>query len=469
MESKISKFFTKARSILAKDIRLFNADSSARVNNMPFLPSWFWTAKLGMPRNIDYYELRQYAKAPWVQMVKAAIKKQIMTIEWDIVNTDSEDEQVYEEDMLKAKTLLDQPNRNGQSFGELWGMFMDDVLDIDAGVIFKGRNGSGELVELYAHDGSKFLFDVEEHGIIQGYYQYSYKFPNNQPRFFDKKDIIYGKIGHNTDNYPYGWSPLQSIQQQLELMIQSDRYNKEFFKNNATPDGIVSIPMERESLERFKFAWQQEVKGKPHKLIFHNSEATFTPLATSNKDMEWLEGQKWYFHAIFAAYGLSPQEVGFYENSNRSTGESQERVSVKNAIKPYLKLITDKINREIIPEIVGHDKIKFQFSPKDDAAEKIEHDQTMQKLAANVITINEVRRDNGLEPVEWGDQPMAMMMQDRMIESGAMDNNDKEEDNPKDKKKEEKPEDKEKERTEREEAKALYTQLFKGFMINGKQ
>jgi hypothetical protein len=168
MESKISKFFTKARSILAKDIRLFNADSSARVNNMPFLPSWFWTAKLGMPRNIDYYELRQYAKAPWVQMVKAAIKKQIMTIEWDIVNSDEEDEQVYEEDMLKAKTLLDQPNRNGQSFGELWGMFMDDVLDIDAGVIFKGRNGSGELVELYAHDGSKFLFDVEEHGIIKG-------------------------------------------------------------------------------------------------------------------------------------------------------------------------------------------------------------------------------------------------------------------------------------------------------------
>jgi hypothetical protein len=50
----------------------------------------------------------------------------------------------------------------------------------------------------------------------------------------------------------------------------------------------------------------------------------------------------------------------------------------------------------------------------------------MQKLAANVITINEVRRDNGLEPVEWGDQPMAMMMQDRMIESGAMGNNNEE-------------------------------------------
>ena len=430
------EIYTKARSILAKDVRLFDASSTARTNNMPFLPTWFWTAKLGMPRKVDYYELRQYAKAPWVQMVKAAIKKQLMTIEWDIINEDEENETQYEEDILKVKTLLEQPNRMGQTFWEVWGMFMDDVLDLDAGVIYKGRNGSGELVELFAYDGAKFLFDVEEHGLVNGFFQYSYKFPRNQPKYFKRTDIIYGKVGTNTDHYPYGWSPLQSIQQVVELMIQSDRYNKEFFKNNAVPDGIVSIPMEQESLERFKFAWEKEVKGKPHKLIFHNSEAAFTPLSQSNKDMDWLEGQKWYFHVIFGAYGLSPQEVGFYENSTKSTGESQERVTIKNAIKPYLKLISDKINREIIPEIVGHDDIKFKWFPEDDAAEKIKHEQTMTKLTANVITINEVRKMEGMDPVEWGDKPMAMAMQEQMAENGAFedkdDSKDKKEDNPRD-------------------------------------
>jgi phage portal protein BeeE len=104
-----------------------------------------------------------------------------------------------------------------------------------------------------------------------------------------------------------------------------------------------------------------EVKGKPHKLIFHNSEAQFTPLATSNKDMEWLEGQKWYFHAIFAAYGLSPQEVGFYENSNRSTGESQERVSVKNAIKPYLNLSLIRLTERLYQRLLVTIKLSFNL------------------------------------------------------------------------------------------------------------
>ena len=72
----------------------------------------------------------------------------------------------------------------------------------------------------------------------------------------------------SADNFPYGWSPLQSIQQEVEIMIQSTRWNKEFYHNNAVPDGLVSLPMEQDALERFKVYWEQEVKGKPHKLIF---------------------------------------------------------------------------------------------------------------------------------------------------------------------------------------------------------
>jgi len=443
-------WYKKSKTFLSKEVRLFSGSELAAEDSMALLPSWFWTAKLGVPRNTNLLELRQYAKSPWVQMVKAAIKKQIMSIDWDVIPTDEEDETDYSEQIKQIKTFLKYPNRNKQTFWELWGMFMDDVLDLDAGVIVKGRNGAGELKELFAHDGGKFLFKTDKYGIIEGMYQYSFQFPTNKPLFFERDDIIYGKVGNNTDQYPYGWSPLQSIQQEIEVMIQSTRFNKEFFKNNAIPDGILSVNTELENLERFQKGWAQQCQGKAHKLVIHNSDATFTPLGMNNKDMEWLEGQKWYFHVCFAAYGLSPQEVGFYENSNRSTGESQERISIKNAIKPYLILIEEKINREIIPDITGNDDIKFKFFPNDDTAEKIKHDQAMAKLNAGVITINELRSQEGLNPVKWGDQPMAMEMQDRFKENQP-DEEDK--DNPKEEKPKE--EDKEKERTKREEKKEL--------------
>jgi len=376
-----------------KEVRLFTSQNTTQPANMPFLHSWFWTARLGMPRRANITELRQYAKCVWIQMVINAIKKQVMIIDWDVVTSDEEDETDYSEDIEKVKTLLKFPNKNNDTFGDLWARYLHDLLEIDAGVMFKGKNGSGELVELYTYDGSRFLYDIDDHGRTQGYYQYSYKFPKNKPLYFKPDEIIYGKLGHNNEYYPYGWSPLQSITQEIEVMIQATRYNKEFFQNNAVPDVFINIKMQQDELERFKTYWDQQVKGKPHKMVFTNAEdIDVKPLALANKDMEWLAGQEWYHHAIFAAYGLSPQEVGYYDKSSRATGESQERITIKNAIKPYLVHVEDKINREIIPDVIGHDKVMFKWFPKDDAAEKVEHEQMMAKLNANVITINEVRK-----------------------------------------------------------------------------
>ena len=453
--------FKEVRSLLAKEVRPFGADNTTPMQDLPFLPNWMHSAKMGVPRQINIVELRQYAKSAWVQMVVMAISKQIMTTEWDVVPSDEqEDAEKYSEDITKLKEFLAQPNRNGDTFWDIWIPFLRDVLELDAGVVFKGRNARGDLVELFPYDGGRFLVNVNEHGIIDdevGYYQYSFRQINAAPVPFKKDEIIYGRMNTSTELFPYGWSPLQSIQQEVELMIQSTRFNKERFRNSAVPDGIVSVPMNEDQMNAFKNAWETQVKGRPHKLLFHNAEANFTPLAMSNKDMEWLDGQKWYFHTIFAAYGLSPQEVGYYDGSSRATGESQERITIKNAIKPYLRLIETKINREIIPEIAGHDEIKFKWFLKDDVAEKIEHDQTMAKLQANVLTINEVRAKEGLDPVEWGDEPIKQAPMGFGFDNTPKDRDDRKEDRDDSKAEAE------------EEARKLYNKLFKGFMSNGEQ
>lgn len=454
--SKIYDFIKNTKTFFAKEIRAFNASEVTPVDNLPFLPNWFWTAKLGMPRQLNVFEIRQYAKSGWVQMVVNTITRQIMLTEWDIVTKDEDgDVDNWAKDVEKIKTLLEQPNRNGDTFWDVWIPFLRDVLEIDAGVVFKGRNLSGELVELYSYDGSRFLINLNEYGIInedEGYFQYSYRMPAQRPKPFRKDEIIYGRMNTNNELRPYGFSPLQSVVQEVELMIQSTRYNKEFFKNNAIPDGIVSVPMELEQLSQFKASWEREVKGRPHKLIFHNSDANFTPLGQTNKDMEWLDGQKWFFHIVFGAYGLSPMEAGFFEDGNRATGDSQERITVRNAVKPYLKLIESKINCEIIPELVGHDEVKFKWFPKDHVEERIEHEQTMALVDRRILTINEVRAEKGMEPVEWGDEPVQAPnpFTNPLV------------DNPRDKPKKDEPKD------IKEENRKMYTKLL-GVYLNGKQ
>ena len=139
-------WYKKAKTFVAKDIRLFNAGELAPVEDLPFLYNWYWVAKLGMPRKIDLLELRKYAKSCWVQMVENAICKQIMTTDWDVINSDEEDEKDYEADINKVKTLLNYPNRNGDSFWDVWIPFLRDVLEIDAGVVYKGYNVGFKIV-----------------------------------------------------------------------------------------------------------------------------------------------------------------------------------------------------------------------------------------------------------------------------------------------------------------------------------
>ena len=466
----IAELITKAKNFLARDIRIFNAGEQAVTPTLPFIPNWFWTAQLGMPRRTNILEIRQYAKSGWVQMVTSSILKQASTTEWDIITKDDEmDAKDFSEEIEKIKTFLKQPNRNGDTFWDVWGPALLDVLEIDAGVVFKGRNLAGELKELFVYDGSRFLINIDQHGIINeemGYFQYSFMFPTSKPRPFRKDEIVYLQMKKSTEFYPYGFSPLQGIQQEVELLIQSTRWNKEFFKNNAMPDGMVTVPMEFEKMERFKDSWDQQVKGKPHKLVFHNSAgATFTPFNMNNKDMEWLDGQKWFFHIVFGAWGLSPQEVGFFENSNKSTSESQERITVKNAIKPYLEMILRKINLEIIPELVGHDNLKFIWYLTDEQKEKLEHQQLMEKLNAGVITINEFRGMEGKEDVEWGDQPLNLFMQERFKSQVVEQPGGKKDEEEEDKKQPgERDDDTERPDRELERARGLYTKLFTKFV-----
>jgi len=389
-----------------KDIRTFNAGQLTPNDDLPRLPTWFFQSQRGWPRGINFIELRQYAKSAWVQMVVNTIIKQMQLTEWVIVPKSEDDATDFSEDIERATTFLKIPNRNQQTFDEVFGQYLRDLLELDAGVLFKGR-AEGKLVELFAHDGARFLRDVDASGIYKGWYQYSFTHSASAPKFFETEDIIYGMMNLSTETFPYGFSPLQSIQQVVELMIQADRYNKEFFRNNAIPDGIITTDMPADQLQRFSREWKQQVQGQAHKLMFLNSsKAEFTPLAMNNKDMEWLEGQKWYFHLIFASYGLSPQEAGFYEDSNRSTSESQERISARNAIQPYLDKIASDINCHILPDLLEHDELKFKWMIKDATKEQNEHTQMMEKLKANVLTVNEVRRVEGLEDVEWGDKPV---------------------------------------------------------------
>jgi len=420
---------------------LGNGGEGSSFNNqlvrLPVFPEWFFTARIGQPRKINYLEIRKFARSPWVQMVLNTIKKEIMSIPWDI-ETVIEEEEINPEIKKNIKNFLNNIDDERNTISDLCNESITDVGEIDAlswvkvfsvdSYEWKEVNieddvgnvigvetrpmlkpfGQRRLLQVRNVDPATLLKQIDIFKRLKAYYQYSWKNPRSSPLRFEPDEIAYNFM--NKKSYSlYGFSPIQSIQQILELLIQSTRFNKDFFQNNAFPDGIISLPgANKESLKQFKDMWLKEVKGKPHKVIWHNTDAKFNSFNVNNRDMEWLEGQKWFFHLVFGVYGVSPTEAGFHENVNQGNQAGQERVTVKNAIKPFLKLLDDTINKFIIPEFLqdNNPSIKFVFKPKDHSAEQIEFDQSMKELEVGSLKINEYRVLRGREPIDGGDVPL---------------------------------------------------------------
>lgn len=389
--------------LFLKDLTVFDGSTPPPASSTGVLTEWFYSAPYGMPRKMNITELRSFAESSWVQMVESTIMKEVSNIEWKIIPKDAEDEKDYSEFIEEGTKFLNHPNRNGDSWQDLIKPTIKDVMEIDAGVWVKAYGKDGKLKELWPRDGGTFLKDVDIHGIIKNWWQYSWRAPRAVPQKFKEDQIVY--FMNNPSTYRlYGWSPLMSIMQVVELLIQATRYNKDFFRNNAIPDILVSIPgANKDQIQAFEANWKTQVAGKPHKMLFYNNEMKAEKLGMSAKDMEFLAGQKWYMHLIFGAYGLSPAEAGFYENINRAAMEGQERITVKNAIKPYLTLFEDRINRNVLPELFGIETsempVKFEFFPKDHVQEKVEHDQELADVNAKILAIDEVRRRRGLKPL----------------------------------------------------------------------
>ncbi len=401
--------------------------------------NWFFSARLGQPRGVDIRKLRDLAKSPWVQMVLTTFKKQIYTIPWEIVNADEEDETDRSKDIKKLTEFFNQINDDKQNVNDINSELITDLGEIDAGVlnyVYSNESydigevpvydawgrietydiglvlkplGRRELVKLKTADGGTILKQVDIHKNLLNFWQYSFKHPRQNPTRFEKEEIEY--LIMNKKSYDvYGFSPIQSIQQVLELLIQGTRYNKDLYKNNAIPDIIVSLPkLPGPDLRKLKRRWNRSYKGKPHQVGFVNwAIDKFHKLAGTNRDLEWLEGQKWYFKIAFGVFGVSPTEAGFFENSNKGNDEGQERVTVRNALKPYLQLLEKVHTNRTITEVLQQEDhgLKFKFFPKDHTAEKIEFEQDMKELELGVITINEYRKKKGKDKVEWGDEPL---------------------------------------------------------------
>jgi len=403
------------------------------------ITEWFYQPLKGQPRFVDVSRLRSLATCEWVTMCTNTIIEEVAQVPWEIVPKDPDLQESPPErlqtEIDEVEDFFNNPNDNkGETINTILRAFTRDSLELDAGTLVKGfseksydRSGSSyklkpegqrDLAELWARDGGTFLKDIDIYGVENAYWQYSWNNPAATPEAFDVDEIVYA-IRNPRSYSPYGWAETQSCETILNLLINSVFSNATMFQEYAVPSGIVSFTGTEEEEQRLRAYMRTEIKGRFHKVAVLNKDAKFVPLAYTAKDMDFLEGQKWFGRMVWAIYKLTPTELG-YQDEIRETGKAmsqQSSIHKRKAVVPLLRLIEQTMNEQILNEFSTDIIFRFNYADKEEQYAEAQLD--MECIGSGLMTINEYRQKHKIgDKVAWGDQPLQITLGKMQSEAG---------------------------------------------------
>lgn len=216
----------------------------------------------------------------------------------------------------------------------------------------------------------------------------------------------------------YGTSELELLVNVVTSQLYAEEFNRRFFTNSSTPKGILHIKgnIAPEQLEAFKSQWQAQISGVSNSwrtpVVNSDEDLKFIQLQQSAKDMQFDTWIQYLIKIASAVYQIDPAEINFdmrdgsaqnkmFESSN----ESKERLSKDRGLKPLLRFTEGYLNKHIVGRF--DPEFKIEFAGMDSKTPEQALDQVI-KEGQNYKTVNEVRKDVNLDPLDGAVGDMIM-------------------------------------------------------------
>ena len=191
---------------------------------------------------------------------------------------------------------------------------------------------------------------------------------------YGKREVIYMMDNPRADSV-YGVSPIQILADIILTLVFGANYNLDFYNNSNMPEGVLQlIGAQAGELKAFKkrfenpFREKDPVTGFMRKVGFKmpitNRDFKFTTFQLPAREMQILEQQSWFTKIVWMCFGISADDMGFTEDSNKAVSQSQSKKFAKKASRPILQIIRGRIDQEIIPEF-DTDELQFVWDTFD--------------------------------------------------------------------------------------------------------
>jgi hypothetical protein len=326
-----------------------------------------------------------------------------------------------------------------------------------------------EMVEIVARDGATFTKNPDVHGMFTNrddiimpnrivddsvgqeylnpyteitaqssreraaYFQYGW-IAGPIPVPFGKRELIWIEQMKRTDDH-YGFSPVQFLAKSLQMLLYMIESDLEYYNDNNVPKGIIGLDeSDADEIKAFKEQWFETQRTKDevgswkkimNKVPIVNKTPTFQRIEFSASEMQVIEKQKWYTKMVWASFGVTAVELGYTEDAKGSANQIvQSKVFRKKAINPMLRNLESNYNMSIVSEfgyfgeiktpagkVIKKPKYQFKFKKFDVDEESTKYELYKLQTSSGLKTINEIRKSEGLDDLEWGDDAPKDWMQ----------------------------------------------------------
>jgi HK97 family phage portal protein len=251
-------------------------------------------------------------------------------------------------------------------------------------------------------------------GVIGGYtykvYEESGAYHEEQ---LDVEDVLFLKYPDPIKPFR-GRGTLQAVLRAFQMDTTAEEFNLMFFQNGASPSALLTVPKplakdSREKLE--KMVKQKYTKTyNAHKTMIVEGEMKYTPLAMSQREMDYVQTMEKTRDKILAIFRVPRTVLGITDDVNRANAEATDLVFAKRTIKPKMEKLTEMLNEFLVPMFDNTGTLFLDYA--DPVPENVEQKLTLAKEGANagILTPNEAREILGFDPIEGGDelkQPVA--------------------------------------------------------------
>jgi len=344
--------------------------------------------------------LETYSKSLYVYACVSKIAQKVGSIDWhlyQIINTKGE---VKEIDNSPLLNLIYKPNPF-QTKAEFWESIVIDKKLCGNAFIFKVRNNYGKVVELWRLSPDRVTIISDSTSFIKGY---EYRKDDGTTILFRPEDIIHDKYPSPLEQH-LGLAPLQPAAVRVDTEEFGSKYQRDFFLNNARPDGILHTegrltPQQRTDIKE-SWARRHQGIGKSSKMALIEGGMTYQQISISQREMDYIESMKFTRDDILVAFGVPKPIVAVTDDVNLANAETGMNIFLSETIKPEMSRIVEKINEELVIPDFG-EQYFFDFVDPTPNDEVFALDRQTRLVMANIMTINEARKENGLAPLKDG-------------------------------------------------------------------